>query len=448
MGEPDVVEVMDLTHVARPVPGHVFDPRRLAAVNNTGLLDSAAEEPFDRLVRLAAMLLEAPLAFVTVVDEHRSFWKACVGVDATRPGDRQNTVQESFCQYVIGTGEPLIVGDAANDPRTHDNPSIQSMGAAAWAGFPVHSPDGHVLGTFCVVDTRVRQWTERDVAVLSTLSQAASGEIALRLALDEAHRASLDALEFGEANAELARTLQESLLPPRLPDVRGLDVAARYRPGSGGVRVTGDFFDVFHARGNSWGVVVGDVCGHGAPAAALTALARWTVRSLASRVSSPSGVLKELNTVIRDRATASDDDQFLTAVYVVLRHSRSGAVTGRICTAGHPAALRRSADGRVEVLGRPGTLLGPVADPCLHDDRFELAPGESLMLYTDGVTEARPGRGTEEFGEHRLRALFASADGGGDAAALADAVDAAVLEHGGGRVMDDVAIVVVRVPPG
>ena len=433
----------------RTAPPEVFDARRLAAVRRTQLLDTGAEEPFDRLSTLAATLLDAPFAFITIVDDQRSFWKSCIGVPLADPTDlaqRQNLVEESFCQYVIGSHEPLIVGDAAADPRTRDNPSIASMGVAAWAGYPVHSPGGEVLGTFCVVDTVVREWTERDVAVLETLSHAASGEIALRIALDEAHTASLEALTFGEANAELARTLQESLLPSRLLDVPGLDLAARYRSGSTEVRVIGDFYDVVHAEGDRWGVVIGDVCGHGAQAAALTAMARYTVSSLAPRESSPSAVLRQLNTLVHERATASEDDRFLTAAYLTLSPTSWGTFEGQVCTAGHPPVLRRGADGSVEALGSTGTLLGPLVEPRLTDDRFELAPGETLVLYTDGVTEARPGRGTEEFGEQRLRSVIARAGGDADAATLADAVEAAVVAHSGGHVMDDVAILVVRSP--
>src|SRR4051812_8198319 len=152
------------------------------------LLDTGPEEPFDRLARTAASVLDAPLAFVTVVDERRSFWKSCIGVDAPDPEDRQNPVEESFCQYLVGSRAELLVGDAAADPRTRDNPSVEKMGVRAWAGFPLWSPDGQVLGSFCVVDTEPRRWTARDAEVLRTLAAAASGEVALRGAVEDARR--------------------------------------------------------------------------------------------------------------------------------------------------------------------------------------------------------------------------------------------------------------------
>jgi phosphoserine phosphatase RsbU/P len=255
----------------------LLDPARLAAVRATSLLDTAAEPGFDRLTGLAATLLSAPLAFVTLVDDRRSFWKSCLGTglpDDDLPA-RQNTVEESFCRYVVVSREPLIVGDTRLNELTRDNPSIEAMGVLAWAGFPVFSPDGHVLGSFCVVDTVTRDWSDRDVEVLRVLSQSAAAEFAGRVALAQARAAERDA-------RELALALQESLLPALPPSVPGLDVAARYRPAGTGSLVVGDFLDVFPlGSGNGWAAVIGDVSGKGVEAAKVAALARHTVRGAA-----------------------------------------------------------------------------------------------------------------------------------------------------------------------
>ena len=135
-------------------------------------MDTPADEGFDRLARLAQHLLRVPFAFLTVVDDERSFWKSRIGIEVGGP--RENTLDESFCQYVVDSGEPLVLGDVRDDPRTRDNPSIRSMGVVAWAGFPVRTPDGHVMGTLCVVDTVVRRWTDDEVATLSALAEIAS----------------------------------------------------------------------------------------------------------------------------------------------------------------------------------------------------------------------------------------------------------------------------------
>ncbi|GIJ80222.1 Serine phosphatase RsbU, regulator of sigma subunit [Micromonospora phaseoli] len=423
------------------LPATVFDPVRLAAVRRTGLLDTGPEEPFDRLSRLAATMLGTPFAFVTIVDDTRSFWKSCIGVDSADPADRQNTVEQSFCQYVIGTDAELIVTDARVDARTRGNPSIELMGVVAWAGFPVRSPAGQVLGTFCAVDTVPRQWSQQDIEVLRTLSHAASGEIALRDALHEAQAAAQRAELVAVQASNLALTLQESLLPPRLPQIPGVQVAARYRRGAGGEDVLGDFYDVFPSTGRSWAAVVGDVSGKGPKAAKTTALARYTLRAAAVLSSVASQNLATLNTALREWYT--DDSQYLTAVYATIRVNGAGASVQVSC-GGHDPALVRRAEGTVEPVGRHGLILGWLPEPTLHDQRVQLRPGDSLLLYTDGVTEARrPGDGAM-FGIERLHRVLADADAE-SADHLAAAIEHAVFEFSGQRSTDDTAILALRV---
>ena len=172
-----------------------LDPARLAAVTATGLLDTADEEGFDRISSLARRLLHSPFAFLTVVDDRRSFWKSRQGLAEDAP--RQNTLQESFCQYVVDSGEPLVLGDVRLDERTRDNPSIEAMGVVAWAGFPVRTPDGQVLGTLCAVDTVAREWTPEQVASLADLAAIASREVALRVAATAAEAARARAALLG-----------------------------------------------------------------------------------------------------------------------------------------------------------------------------------------------------------------------------------------------------------
>lgn len=402
-----------------PVAEAVFDEERLAAVRATGLLDTPAEEAFDRLADMAGKLLDAPFAFVTIVDTERSYWKSCIGVGIAGDNvtDRQNTVEESFCQYVVGSGEKLIVGDTTADPRTRGNPSIEAMGVQAWAGYPVLSPSGQVLGTFCVVDTRTREWTEQDERVLATLAEAASREIALRAAMD--------------ASDALARSLQASLLPPRLPAVPGIDVVARYAPAGTGAEVVGDFYDVFQIRGGCWGVAIGDVCGKGVEAAKVTALARHTIRAVALTEDRPDRVLGLLNRAMLQADLP--DSLFLSAQFGVLE-------AGRLClsSAGHPPPLRRRADGVVETLPVSGTLLGLVDDPRLGVTEIPLHPGDAVLLYTDGVPEAR---GDDVLGEDRLSELLAGAPAGADA--IATHLEAAVRAHSGPTLADDMAVLVL-----
>ena len=330
---------MGSDHDVVTVPEAVFHPDRLAAVRATGLLDTGPEDNFDRLASLAAMLLDAPMAFVTLVDERRSFWKSAIGrIPAQVASGRGTRVEQSFCQHVIAAGAAVLVDDAEHDPRTQGNPLVQTLNVKAWAGFPVRSPGGEVLGSFCVVDHRRRCWSGRDIEVLRTLSHSASGEIAL-----------LNAIEVAQSEARrstaLARTLQESLLAPVLPRVAGLELASRYRPAGAGGELVGDFFDVFQGLDDSWHAVIGDVCGKGVEAAKMTALARYTLRAAAMHGGAPSAMLGELNDALQHQGRG--DGLYLTALVATVR-ATPGSVRATLALAGHPPALVRRADGAVE----------------------------------------------------------------------------------------------------
>ncbi|MDP9452216.1 MAG: SpoIIE family protein phosphatase [Actinomycetota bacterium] len=438
------------------------DPVRLAAVASSGLLDSEPDERFDRLAGLAALLLEAPMAFVTVVDARRSWFKSCIGMAAG--SEREVPLAHSFCQYVIESSRPLIVADARTDPLTAGNPAIDSAGVAAWAGFPVTGSGGEVLGTLCVVDTVPRSWTERDVTVLETLADAVSANVALRAALTAeqearqvaeatAAQAALAAAESTELSrmlmasterfASLAHTLQQSLLPPHLPDVPGLELAARYLPATAGGEVVGDFYDVFQSNRPSWGVVMGDVSGKGPSAATLTGLARYTVRAAAMRTTVPSRVLRMLNDALLAQRE-DDDERFLTVVYAnVRRRPGRDQVDVALCSGGHLPPLLHRADGTLGLVEAPGMALGLFPDPTLRDHKLSLDPGDALILYTDGVTEAR--HDALEFGCEGLMTAVAETTGMA-AADKARHVEIAVEEFRDGQRHDDTAVLVLQVP--
>ncbi|MFG3105103.1 PP2C family protein-serine/threonine phosphatase [Streptomyces sp. NPDC048182] len=424
------------------LPVALTDPARLAAVVATGLLDTGPEEVFEDLAALAAQVTGTGRAFVTLVDERRSFWKACVGVDAPAIVDRQNKVAESFCYFLVGTEAPFIVEDAARDRRTRDHPSVGPMRIGAWAGFPLRAPGGEVLGSFCVIDEAPRTWSVADLSTLQTLARAVSAEIHLRQSLAEA-RAS------HRLSADLAHSLQQGFLPPALRQVPGLESAAAYRPASASsahdVQVGGDFYDLFHTRGRQYAAVLGDVCGKGVTAAQVTALARYTVRADAGEHSSPAQLLARLNTQMLTQKAP----RYLTAVYTAFRLTPKG-LAGRLCLAGHPHALVRRADGRIQRLGRPGTLLGVFPNVQLTDVRFRLAPGDLLLLYTDGACEARPRWGTVDprpvFDDTDLARTLAATAGLG-ATATIEAVLGALDERHDGWSSDDTALLALRVPP-
>lgn len=240
---------------------------------------------------------------------------------------------------------------------------------------------------------------------------------------------------------ELAVTLQASLLPPRPPEVPGMEVATRYRPADGNLAVGGDFFDVFRLGTNEWGLAIGDVCGKGASAAALTALTRYTLRAAAVHHAEPSAVLQELNTAILAEPEA--DGRFCSVVYGRLELDRCGAwVT--LALGGHPRPIVVRRAGWLDVRGQAGSLLGLFESPELGDDIVGLGPGDALVLYTDGITETRSPDG-EMFGDERLYTLLldCAAD---DADSMAGRLVDGCLAFAGGAAHDDIAVLVVRVP--
>jgi Stage II sporulation protein E (SpoIIE)/GAF domain len=188
--------------------------------------------------------------------------------------------------------------------------------------------------------------------------------------------------------AQVARTLRRSLMPPVLPVIPGLELASYFRPSGAGSEVGGDFYDVFGDRDSCW-LVVGDVCGKGAEAAALTGFLRHTIAAYARDGGAPGGVLSQVNRAMLEH---DFEGRFATAILVRMC-ARGAALELTLALAGHPAALVIRGDGRgghgqVAELGGVGALLGVFADPSIEEVRTTLEPGDRLALYTDGYSEA------------------------------------------------------------
>ncbi|MDQ3850507.1 MAG: SpoIIE family protein phosphatase [Actinomycetota bacterium] len=259
----------------------------------------------------------------------------------------------------------------------------------------------------------------------------------LTLAIELARRASAaieNARLYGE-RSHIAQTLQRSLLPPRLPEIEGFELGARYRAAGEGYDVGGDFYDAFQTPGGQWAMVVGDVCGKGPGAAALTSLARYTIRAAALVQDSPAGVLRMASEAIqRERTTG----HFVSAIHVWV-HPQSCRVT--LACAGHPAALIVRTDGAVEETKPAGTLLGISLRGAYEDRTIQLRSGDAIVLYTDGVLDA--GAPQHVLEPERLAEVVGSA-AGGSASELARVVEEEALSVGGGVPRDDMAILVLR----
>lgn len=251
-------------------------------------------------------------------------------------------------------------------------------------------------------------------------------------------RAKISA-EESEARARLlTEALQQTFIPPAPPAIPGLDVAGAYRPAGLGDQVGGDFYDVFETGRDDWALFVGDVCGKGPEAAAVTALARYTLRAAAMRARRPRLVLAMLNQALLQQHA----ERFCTVVYARLRCVR-GTWRVTVSSGGHPLPVRVTEAGGAAI-GRPGDLLGVLEGPLLHDFTFDLHPGETLVFFTDGVTEARADG--EFYGEERLVKLLGSSFPA-TAGEVATAIEADVVAFQNGFPRDDIAVVVVHAPP-
>jgi PAS domain S-box-containing protein len=166
--------------------GPLTDPARLDALRRSGVLDTPPEEAFDRLTRLAGRMLRVPVALVSLVDADRQFFKSCVGaLPEPWHSARQTPLSHSFCKHAVMSGQPLVISDAREHPLVKDNGAVSGLGVIAYAGVPLVLSGGQVLGSFCVVDDKPRQWTAEELEILTTLAAAAVGELELRLVLCE-----------------------------------------------------------------------------------------------------------------------------------------------------------------------------------------------------------------------------------------------------------------------
>jgi serine phosphatase RsbU (regulator of sigma subunit) len=271
------------------------------------------------------------------------------------------------------------------------------------------------------------------------------GDVAFAEQLAANAAIALDNARLWEEQVAIADTLQAALLPAALPDVPGLRLAARYRPQSAenpGIQVGGDLYDVVAGDApGRWSAVVADVCGKGPHAAALTALIRHTMRAEIDHGLGPVEALHRLNRAML-HGTVETPGRFATVVHAEVTVDAEGASV-RLASAGHPPPLLRRAD-RVEAVTAPGTVVGVYADVELAEATFRLDRGDMMVLYTDGVTEAR---GVDGFyGTQRLIRLLRTGT-----ARQADEIAAALLDDvvgfQQGRLRDDVAILVVEATP-
>jgi sigma-B regulation protein RsbU (phosphoserine phosphatase) len=201
--------------------------------------------------------------------------------------------------------------------------------------------------------------------------------------------------------AQLGEAFQLSALPPRLPAIAGLDLAAWYRPAAPGLLIGGDFYETIDLGRGTWALVLGDVCGHGTDAAVVMGAVIRQIKALAEVDRLPSRLLHDLN----ESLVKEDPQEKLCTVCYMLLQPGAGYLDLTVCCAGHPLPVVRRADGTLEAACAEGTMLGAFHDPYLTDSRIRLEAGDALLAYTDGVTEQN--RNAKQ-GEQNLRNAFSN----------------------------------------
>jgi len=386
---------------------------RLQAITDAALSAASVDDLLERLLVQITEAVETDRAVVLLVDEHEPLLRARAAVGfGDLPLERiELPLGSGFAGRVALSRKPVVL----DDPSVIAGVSVPREARAA-VGVPLLLED-ELVGVLHTSSLADRTFGEGEIRLL----QLAADRIAVAIRRTELH----------EREHEIAQLLQRSLLPATLPDIPGVELAVRFRAAGRGTEVGGDFYDAFAVGDDRWAVAVGDVCGRGPVAAAVTGLVRNGMRALSVADPSPSAVLTGVNQAM----LRSGVDRFCTVVYATLEPTADG-VRVSVGRAGHPAPLVVRADGTVDPCVPRGTLLGVFDDVACEEVKLELAPGDSIVIFTDGLTE----RGQWNGDPGELESLLASAT-----PRSAERI-AALLESmiDPGAAVDDVAVVVAH----
>ncbi|MFF6814151.1 PP2C family protein-serine/threonine phosphatase [Streptomyces sp. NPDC012403] len=328
--------------------------------------------------------------------------------------------------------------------ETHFAPLLRMQGHLGGVALEMRTASGSRLPV--LVTSTVRSSDSGEPMLIRTTVFDATDRRAYEKELLRARRAADEARKQAETDREALRealtVLQQSLLPATLPDLPGVETACHYHMASP-IQLGGDFYDLFALDDDRSAFFLGDVCGKGPQAAALTSLTRYTLRAAALHDADPVANLRVLNTVLLDRYTG-DDPRYCTAVAGVLERV-GDTVEIRLASGGHPPALVLRADGRVEHLPtRGGMLVGALPGAQFVQVRTTLHPGDTLLMYTDGLTEARIGPGRELYGYEALESFAADLAPSGPRRVVDALKD--LLKGFGEGLDDDTALLAIGLP--
>lgn len=403
-------------------------------------LDAALQQVADLAIKILAdwctvsLLTEGRVHHAAVAHRDPAMVALALEVQQRYP---QDTDEPTF-QHVIQHLEPVFVEvfeDRILDetlPDPEHRAAIRQFDLSSYMVVPLVAA-GKGIGIITLVSSHGRHLEADDVAIALDLGRRAGAAV-------EKTRLYADL-------RETSRVLQASLLPAQLPVIPGMDLSAHYRSGTEGLLIGGDFYDVFRTGPDRWWVALGDVCGKGPAAAAITAAVRYTLRAVAPDSDDPSTVLRRLNELLIEQV---DDGEFTSLVLATFRadpelppEKAPSRVALELASGGHPPALLRDADGTVRPVGVNGTLIGLMDEIDVKTVSLELGPGQTLLLYTDGATEARKPNG-ELLGEGALSAMLAE-ESGDPPADTARRLAETLLALTDGRLRDDLALLTLGV---
>jgi PAS domain S-box-containing protein len=413
--ELELERVLTEEQAARRTSEQARERERLLSDASALLERAPADENLQAVAALVAGRL-AEACTIDILDPGGALRRA--GAAATDPGARARLIaadDEGPIRAVIEAGRRVASGapEDALGPRTLRMPLIAR---------------GRPVGVLSL------GWSDAE-------RRGPAEEGALVAALAQRVALAVDAAQQYRQRAHIAQTLQASLLPTALPAIAGAQIAAEYLAAGEGFEVGGDFYDAFALGGGAWALVIGDVLGKGPEAAAVTALARHTLRAISDRRLSPAATLAALNEHMLRQV---GERRFVTMLLAHLQVGPSGTARLAAATGGHPPALVLRADGDGEPLEVGGPLLGVHADVACRDVEAVLAPGDTIVLYTDGVTEARR---TDPLTPAALARLLAPTASDGPAAVAREVVRIA-RERSQGTLRDDLAVLAVRIEAG
>ena len=378
----------------------------------------------NRVLDVVQKILSADAVALMTYDQRRRTITTAMARGAVSPDlvDRVFTPADDIPGYVFSSGVPATykdlhegMGGLAGDAAAHGLRSLLAVPLLA---------RGRSIGVLTVFSAAVGAFSDEDRATLQTFASQAA--------------LSIDTARLYSREHEVASILQRSILPGALPEFDEVEAGSVYAPAGGDAEIGGDYYDLFRSPDGGIVFAIADVCGKGVVAATKTSMIKYSVRSLAAAGLSPARIVGEINRMV----TEADDPSDIVTLWVGRFDPERAVLTW--ASGGHPAGLLQQADdGECTSLSATGPLLGALSDVVYGEQTVAMGPGDTVLLYTDGVTEARSG--TEFFGEKRVHAALRV---GGSADAVAQRLLVSVRRFVRTELRDDVAVLVLRVRKG